>query len=319
MITRPGPRAATLGLTAVVLATAMLTSCSPADGGGEPTATGEAPPSSTTAPSSPTPTAAPEPAPAAGQPLVLLAVGDSLTTGFASCDTVIGCTAASWALGTDPAVDSIATRLGAAGYAVTSVDAALEGAQMHDGVALVDEALAQPGAPAGTDVGLVTVMFGANDVCAPDAASMTARGDFADALDGLLTHLETVTPGADVVVTSVPAVIDVWDAAEDDPAARQVWSYGLCETVLGGDDAVRAQAAERLAELQAAIAPACERHAACRFDDGAVAAAPVTAEWLSPVDHFHPSATGQAVLAAAAWPTVADVLGLDATTDTATE
>lgn len=244
----------------------------------------------------------------AGEPLVLLAVGDSLTTGFASCVTVIGCQAVSWAVGTDPEVDSIGTRLGEAGYAVTTVDAAVEGAQMARGIELVDAAFAEPDAPAAADVDVVTVLLGANDVCEDTTASMTTAADYGSALGALLDHVASIAPDAGVVVASIPHVTSVWDVASDDPAAVQVWEKGLCATVLSGDDAARAAAEDRLAELQAVAVTTCADHPGCRTDDGAVAAVPVTTAWLSTFDHFHPSVLGQAALAEAVWPAVESAL-----------
>jgi lysophospholipase L1-like esterase len=243
-----------------------------------------------------------------GEPLVLLAVGDSLTTGFASCVTVIGCEAVSWAVGTDPEVDSIGTRLGEAGYAVTTVDAAVEGAQMARGIELVDAAFAEPDAPAAADVDVVTVLLGANDVCEDTTAGMTTAADYGAALGALLDHVASIAPDAGVVVASIPHVTSVWDVASGDPAAVQVWEKGLCATVLSGDDAARAAADERLTELQAVAVATCAEHPDCRTDDGAVAAVPVTTAWLSTFDHFHPSVLGQAALAEAVWPAVESAL-----------
>lgn len=307
----PIPRRSPAVLGALLVALA-LTACTP-------TATPEISPSaapSSSAPSveptvsEPSASATEAPSTAAGD-LTYLAVGDSLTTGFASCETMIGCEAVSWALGTEPGVRSIAGRLGEAGYAVTSVDAAREGATMSDGVALVDEAFAQPGAPAAVDVDLVTVMFGANDVCGNSAERMTSPAAFGEALTGLLDHLAALAPEAVVVVTSIPDITAVREAGQDDPAARERWALGLCQTILGDDDAARALATTRLAELDAVITETCTARATCRTDDGAVAASEVTLAWLSEWDYFHPSTEGQTLLAAAAWPSVGAALGLE--------
>lgn len=301
-----------------LLAALALTACTPtATPDASPSATSSSAPSVEPTTSEPSasateapPTEAPAPTAAAGD-LTYLAVGDSLTTGFASCETMMGCEAVSWALGTEPEVRSIAGRLGEAGYAVTSVDAAREGAKMSDGVALVDEAFAQPGAPAAVDVDLVTVMFGANDVCGDTAERMTEPAAFGEALTGLLDHLATLAPEAVVVVTSIPDITKVREAGQDDPKARERWSLGLCQTFLGNDDAARALATTRLAELDAVIAETCSARTTCRTDDGAVAASEVTLAWLSPWDYFHPSTEGQTLLAAAAWPGVGAALGLE--------
>ncbi|GMA30048.1 hypothetical protein GCM10025875_00400 [Litorihabitans aurantiacus] len=218
------------------------------------------------------------------------------------------CQGASWAIGTDPAIDSLDTRLGEAGWAVTAVPAAREGARMADARPLVDAAFEAPGAPGAADVDLVTVLLGANDVCAPDVAAMTSTADYTAQLDALLSDLATRAPDAAVVLASIPAVTSVWDAANDDPEARAVWDNGLCATVLGGDDTARAAAAQRLVELDEAATATCQQHPACRTDDGAVAAVALTPAWLSDVDHFHPSPLGQAALAEAVWPAVDEAL-----------
>lgn len=299
----PARTRAALALPAALVLLAALAACSP--GSDAEPAPGTPPaPSPTATDASPS---TPSPAPT-GEPLVLLAVGDSLTTGFASCATVVGCGAVSWAVGTDPEVDSIGTRLGGAGYAVTTVEAAVEGARMAEGVELVDAAFAEPGAPAATDVDVVTVLLGANDVCEDTPASMTTAADYGVALGALLDHVASIAPDAGVVVASIPHVTSVWDVASSDPDAAQVWGTGLCSTVLGGDAAARAAADVRLTELQAATVATCAEHPGCRTDDGAVAAVPVTTAWLSTFDHFHPSVLGQAALAEAVWPAVESAL-----------
>ena len=274
----------------------------------------EASPSSAAA-TSQTPTPGPleptTPPPAPLGELTFLALGDSLTTGFASCETVVACEAVSWALGSDPEVDSIASRLAEAGFAVVPVPAAREGITMSGGAALLDEALATPGAPAAADLDLVTVMFGANDVCGDSAAEMTTPQAFEHSLTGLLDQLSAAAPEADVLVLSIPNLTGVYEAGRHDPTASERWKLGQCGTILGGDDAVRAQAATRLQELNAVIAATCSTSATCHTDDGAIAASDVTLEWLSPVDYFHPSTQGQTLLAQAAWPSVATALGLE--------
>ncbi|TGO05442.1 putative lipoprotein [Serinibacter arcticus] len=296
------PSRTALALPAVLVLLAALAACSP----GSDT---ETPPASSPAATDAAPSTTSTPAPApTGEPLVLLAVGDSLTTGFASCATVVGCQAVSWAVGTDPEVDSIGTRLGGAGYAVTTVEAAVEGARMAEGVELVDAAFAEPGAPGAADVDVVTVLLGANDVCEDSPASMTTAADYGVALGALLDHVASIAPDAGVVVASIPHVTSVWDVASGDPEAAQVWGTGLCSTVLGGDAAARAAADERLTELQAVAVATCAEHPGCRTDDGAVAAVPVTTAWLSTFDHFHPSVLGQAALAEAVWPAVESAL-----------
>ncbi|WP_159096443.1 GDSL-type esterase/lipase family protein [Miniimonas sp. S16] len=239
---------------------------------------------------------------ASGEPdaLRVLAVGDSISTGFNTCQLLTRCDS-TWLTGPD----GVTERLAGEGYAPTLVLAALEGATLADAPALVDQALAaDPG-----EVDLVVVLLGANDVCAGTDPSATSSATSPEATAAgtaaLLDHLAAVAPHAPVAFLSPPDVVSVWDAAHTDPVAQRAWAqWRVCASALGSDDAARQATAQRVADLTATVAAACAARERCVSDGGAIAALDLTAADLSPNDWFHPSAQGQRDLAVAAWPTV---------------
>lgn len=300
-----------------LLAAGLLAACTgPTEAPSTEPPPSEAPPSQTqptetaSTPTETTPVPGSPPEPSDIEPLTYLAIGDSITRGFSSCPVPGTCEAASWAVGTEEVVDSVRQRLTGAGLEVETVSASFEGRTMADAQALVDEAFAEPGTPDPATVGLVTVMMGANDVCADSPDLMTTPEQFEASFTALLDSLERMAPDAEVVAMSIPDVGQVWEAASGDERARQVWDLGLCRTFLGGDDAARDAATERSIALDEVLARVCAASERCTYDGGAVSQAPVGLDSLSTWDYFHPSAVGQARLAEAAWPVVAGSLGL---------
>ncbi|MEU2655824.1 SGNH/GDSL hydrolase family protein [Streptomyces sp. NPDC007325] len=297
-----------------VLAAAALAGCAsgPTAGPVAP-ATASAPsrqepePESTPDPTTPTPTPAPRPssAPASswgGSPGSVAAVGDSLTRAFDACALLADCPEASWATGTDPAVNSLALRLlGAGRVAGNSWNLARSGAR----VAALPEQMARAAAER---PGLVTVMIGANDACRPTPAGMTPVADFRRSFETAMARLRKDAPEARVYVASVPDLLRLWDTGRASPAARRVWELGVCGAMLADPEDLGAAAGERRAAVRERVvaynevlAEVCAADRLCRYDGGAVFGFRFDGSLLSPWDWFHPSRDGQARLAELAY------------------
>ncbi|MFF9502127.1 SGNH/GDSL hydrolase family protein [Streptomyces sp. NPDC014656] len=251
----------------------------------------------------PTPTPTPTPvSPWDASPASVAAVGDSITRAFDACSLLADCPEASWATGTDPAVNSLALRLlGAGRVAGNSWNLARSGAR----VAALPEQMARA---AERRPELVTVMIGANDACRPTAAGMTPVAEFRRSFEASLARLRKDAPEAQVYVASVPDLRRLWDSGRASPVVRRVWELGVCGAMLADPEDLGAAAErrrtavrDRVVAYNGVLAEVCAKDARCRYDGGAVFGFRFDQSLLSAWDRFHPSRDGQARLAELAY------------------
>jgi lysophospholipase L1-like esterase len=246
-----------------------------------------------------TSTASPSPS---GRPLVVATLGDSLTRGFDACSHYGDCPSVSWAGGSDPRVDSLASRLEARTERPVQVhDLARSGAPVADLDRQVQSAVA-------VRPDLVTVLIGANDVCQGLVESMTPVADYAAAVERAVAAITERTPAV-VLLASAPDPTVLLEAGAGDPTARFLWSHGgICPAALAAPrseapEAVdrRAAVSVRIAAYDAALATVCARFPRCITDGGALRAYRPSLQQLSALDAFHPSVSGQHELARLEW------------------
>ncbi|MGV9692581.1 SGNH/GDSL hydrolase family protein [Streptomyces sp. NPDC003444] len=282
-------RTAVATATAALLCAGALAGCS--------SGTPEKPaPGGSTPPPTPTPTSSWNASPAS-----LAAVGDSITRAFDACSLLSDCPEASWATGTDAAVNSLALRLlGPEKAADRSWNLARTGARMA-------ELPEQMTAAAARKPELVTVMMGANDACRPTPALMTPVADFRASFTAALARLRAAAPKAQVYVASVPDLKHLWSTGRLGGAAG-VWDLGICGAMLAdatnlGPEAERRRTtvAARVDAYNEVLAEVCAKDERCRYDGGAVHRFRFDGAQLSPWDWFHPSRDGQARLAELAY------------------
>ncbi|MFL9683950.1 SGNH/GDSL hydrolase family protein [Streptomyces sp. KL110A] len=290
-----GRRRIRTAVVGAVLAVAALAGCtgSPAPRTGAAASTG------------PTPTPTPTPTPVSpwdDSPASVAAVGDSVTRAFDACSLLADCPEASWATGTDPAVNSLALRLlGPGRVAGNSWNLARSGAR----VAALPE---QMGRAAARRPELVTVMIGANDACRPTPAGMTPVAEFRRSFEASLARLRKDAPKARVYVASVPDLRRLWDTGRTNPLVRRVWELGVCGAMLADPEDLGAAAErrrtavrDRVVAYNEVLAEVCARDERCRYDGGAVFGFRFDESLLSTWDWFHPSREGQARLAELAY------------------
>ncbi|NJQ04067.1 GDSL-type esterase/lipase family protein [Streptomyces lonarensis] len=227
------------------------------------------------------------------EPASVAAIGDSITTGFDSCELLADCPEVSWATGTEAEVDSLALRLGAA----QTWNEAVAGAMMAD-------LPGQARLAAANEPELVTVLAGANDACTRTPERMTAPEEFRAAFAETVEVIREEAPQAQIFVASVPDLMQLWRTGREEDRARMAWQFGICQSMLrdaATDDEEtqerRAAVAERVDAYNTALDEVCAADVLCRYDDGAVNGYAFALEDLSEWDWFHPSPTGQAALA----------------------
>lgn len=243
------------------------------------------------------------PAASASPPLPsrMAAIGDSITRATDVCCWYGDHPRHSWSTGGWP-FDNIRShyeRLRALNPAIArrNFNDARAGAKMRDapGQALV--AVSQ-------GAHYVTILMGANDACTRSVPSMTPvaefRAQFVTTMDALVTGL----PSAHVFVSSIPNVYRLWELFHEDPAAQFVWTVaGICQSLLSpaNTEAERQAVLARVQAFNQVLAEVCAQYLRCLFDGNAVFDYPFTRTHVSRLDYFHPSLSGQAVLASVTW------------------
>jgi lysophospholipase L1-like esterase len=155
----------------------------------------------------------------------------------------------------------------------------------------------------------VTVLMGANDVCASSEAAMTPVSEFRAQFERAMNTVTAGSPSALVYVVSIPDVYRLWLILHENPTARLAWRLtGFCKSMLANpgstapaDEARRQRVRQREIEYNAVLAEVCAVYVQCRFDGNAVFNYPFRPRHVSTRDYFHPSLEGQRVLAEVSW------------------
>ncbi len=268
-------------------------------------------PSDTVSPApTPQPTAPPLPA-------LLGAIGDSYTQAWSVSPTYrYDHPQFSWAVGTSKTdgVTSLLERFRALGDAPVVVDAATSGKTMDDASRQADLVVAAAKKLAPEKTAYVTFELGTNDLCA-SPNPMTDIVDFQVELRTAINTLRTGLPaGSRILMLSVPDFPHFHDITAADAAARAKLAgppSSQCAPYLGTNGpASVADADSMLAQYDAALKGMCddidakEGHTGklyCTYDASLLAESDFTIKDLSTYDYFHPSLSGQAKMAEAAW------------------
>jgi lysophospholipase L1-like esterase len=240
-------------------------------------------------------------------PSSMAALGDSITRAFDACANFGECLSAVWATGTDPLVDSQYSRLLAAnpGIAGNAHNDAVSGATMSD-------LQGQATSAVGQGVDYVTIEMGGNDACTSTEAQMTSTATYQSQFQTAMTTLEDGLANVRVLVAAVPDIERLWFVAHTNANAIAIWNqFGICQSMLANPTSTaqtdidrRDRVRQRVIDYNTALATVCAQYSNCRFD-GDVFSQPFEIGDVSSIDYFHPSFTGQTMLAtttyAAGW------------------
>ena len=246
----------------------------------------------------------------AAYPNSIASTGDSITRAFNDCwFPYVDCPSASWSTGTSSY--SHYRRIQALNPAITgrAYNQAVTGADMADLAGQVQGAVSR-------GVQYVTILMGANDVCASSEAGMTPVTVFRDQFAAAMGSLTTGLPDARVFVSSIPDIYQLFSLYRYDLSANAVWAIaGICQSMLAypfsnlpADVARRARVRQRNIDYNTVLAEVCAWYTRCRFDANAVFNTAFVRSDVTTRDYFHPSVNGQAKLAAITWGQVANFL-----------
>ena len=233
----------------------------------------------------------------------MASTGDSITRAFDMsiwpwC-LLTDCPAYSWSTGNSSSINSQYRRILAKNPAISghAYNDARTGANMSE----LDGQLVTA---AGQSVQYVTVLMGANDVCASSQASMTPTATFQSEFEKALTDFFAHDPGARVYVSSIPNIYWFWSVLHTNASARSAWqTYGICQSMLSPNNTEpdRQNVVTRETADNQALATVCAGFANCRWDNLAGYNFKFPASDISTIDYFHPNRTGQNDIAAVTW------------------
>jgi lysophospholipase L1-like esterase len=256
------------------------------------------------------------PAQATKVPRVMAALGDSITRGFNTsgpgCPTgpSLDCPQNSWATGTNPAVDSVRERLDAISpQPLTAFNDAVSGARAVNLLNQAETAAAQ-------DPDFVLIEIGANDAC---ATTPTATAIFREQVRSALQVLVSSNKQVYIQLMSIPDISNLRTIFTEppDPNALGRWAaFNVCQGLLANplstspvDEERREAFRAQVIAYNEALEEVCAEFKRCIWDDYAVFSEGFTTADVATVantptaDYFHPSVSGQAKLAEAAWST----------------
>jgi lysophospholipase L1-like esterase len=150
----------------------------------------------------------------------------------------------------------------------------------------------------------VTVLMGANDACTSSPSTMTSVEDFRAQFASAMQTLQSGLPEARIFVSSIPNVYRLWEIYKDSSVARFVWRTAkICQSMLSSSNTEqdRQTVLARVQAFNGVLATVCGQYEHCRFDDNAVFAYQFERSHVSKLDFFHPSLSGQQVLASITW------------------
>jgi len=269
-------------------------------------------------------------------PRVMAALGDSITRAYNTtgngCPTGPGldCPKNSWATGSNPTVDSFRERLDAISpQPLTAYNNAVSGARAVN-------LLAQAEVAASQDPDLVLIEIGANDACASTSTlTETFREQARSALELLVSSNKQVY----IQLMSIPDINQLREIFTEPPDQNALlrWElFHVCQGLLANPLSTEAADEERREAFRAqvvayneALEEVCAEFKRCIWDDYAVFNSEFTTADVANVtntgglpippftevpifgpgnpnstaDYFHPSVSGQAKLAEAAWST----------------
>lgn len=163
---------------------------------------------------------------------------------------------------------------------------------------------AQASMAVGQKADYVTVLIGANDLCASSASAMTSTTDFANQIKTALDALHHGLPQARIYVSSIPDIHHLWSLFQADEEPGRAWAAnGTCPSMLGASvtGSQRQEVVNREAAFNKILADTCAQYKNCHWDGGAVYAYKFSANEISTLDYFHPGPDGQAALAELTW------------------
>jgi lysophospholipase L1-like esterase len=238
-------------------------------------------------------------------PNSMAALGDSITIAYNTGSfPFTGAPQNSWSTGTNSTVNSMYLRFSRLNRRIVGkyTNLGVSGAKVAD--------LNAQAAKISSKTEYVTILIGANDVCASSESTMTSTTAFQGSLTTALNTIKSRAPRAQIYIVSIPNIYRLWEVLKGSAGARSAWTtYQICQSMLANPTSTlqsdidrRLRVSLRNQEFNNILKAVCESGAyACRFDNYGAYNTDFLVSDVSTRDYFHPSISGQAKLAAVAW------------------
>ena len=242
--------------------------------------------------------------PAAELPRSIASLGDSITRGFNACGFYVDCTRRSWSTGDDGGVNSHRLQLQHLGAPLSQQSNLARSGARSDALAGQATSAVRTGAQ------YITIEIGANDACRRSEAEMTSVEDYRRNIRAGLSVLREGLPSARVFVASIPDLRRLWAVGHGSWYVRKAWDkLDVCPSMLARSNSLEPEDVRRRDRVRTrtilyneVLAQECAAYGPlCRFDDKAVFRTSFTRAQLSKWDFFHPSTSGQRLLATITW------------------
>ncbi|WP_309105681.1 SGNH/GDSL hydrolase family protein [Arthrobacter sp.] len=237
--------------------------------------------------------------PQASFPRSMAALGDSITRAHSACCHPGDQPELSWSTGSSAAegIYSHYRRLLELQPGLSRNNNAVSGSTAAD-------LPAQANAAASQGAEYVTILIGANDLCASSPASMTSVEEFEGHVMSALATLDERLPRSRIFLSSIPDLYQLWAVLHGNPSASGKWAgSNTCQSMLSpsNTEADRQMVVQRQQAFNVVLARSCSRFRNCRWDGGTVYGYRFAAEDVSTLDYFHPGLRGQEALAELTW------------------
>lgn len=238
-------------------------------------------------------------------PSSMAALGDSVTSGYATCLVLANCPRNSWATGDGAIVSSHYKRILAGNPAIKG-----HATNFSEAGATAAELAGQASRAAAGKPAYLTVMIGANDACRNRIEDMTSPAVFAAEVTTALDRVKAASPQTRILMVSIPDIYHLWEIGHDSRVARTVWADRVCPALLANpqseaaaDVARRQQFKDRVDAYDQALEQACKSYGSrCKWDGGAVHGYRFGMGDVSALDFFHPNAEGENHIAKLTYP-----------------
>ena len=236
-------------------------------------------------------------------PSSIAAIGDSITQAFDDCCSYGAHPQDSWSTGDGFPANGVYSQY----ERILTMNPAILDKAYNDSVsgAKVADTMSQAQAAVAQQAQYVTIEIGANDVCTGSISSMTTTAQFTAAFESTMSTLESgLEPDAHIFVASIPNIYELWSVLHGNSDAQAVWSLAnICQSMLStsNTESQRQQVLTQEEADNAALSQVCGQYANCRWDGYTTFDYPFTPTDVSTLDYFHPSQTGQGVLAGITW------------------
>ncbi len=245
-------------------------------------------------------------------PKVLVSLGDSITQAANACEPHQECPQVSWSTGETPETEISILNPYTGTFKEKIENLNKEPITVHNNArsyTKVNDLPNQAQLAVTQQAEFVTILSGANDICALTENEITSPESFKDSLTETLNILNNQLPKSKIFIASIPNMYNLWKTGHNNSSAVNKWNDSkLCQSMLANatsyakeDNDRRERVTLKLEQFNNIIEQVCADAENCLTDNKRIFNTQFEDADLSEVDFFHPSIQGQQKIASIAW------------------